>query len=295
MLPFLRFQLVLFCVSLSLMAKAQTLPAPTHIVVVIMENHAAAQIIGSEYTPHLKNLCDDPHCAVFSLSHGVEHPSQPNYLDLFSGNNQGVTDDDVPTNYPFTTPNLAAELISASKSFATFSEGLPEAGYDGARFASAAGRYARKHNPAANWIAKNKAGASQLPASVNQPLSAFPGSDFSSLPTVSFVIPTLNYDMHDGTYPANVVAADQWLNNNIDAYRKWTLTHNAMLIITFDEDDGFHDNVIPTIFYGPMLRGGTYGENINHFSVLRTIEDMYGLGHAGKSAEAAAILDCWTR
>ena len=38
---------------------------------------------------------------------------------------------------------------------------------------------------------------------------------------------------------------------------------------------------------------GSYGETINHFNVLRTIEDMYGLPPAGASATATPITDIW--
>jgi hypothetical protein len=282
-----------FIFSVSI-AFAQKLPVPSHIVVVILENHAYTQVIGNDGAPHMKKWCDDPNTAVFTLFHGVEHPSQPNYLDLFSGNNQGVTDDDVPSNYPFTTPNLGAELIGASRSFVTFSEGLPEMGFDGAINRTAAGPYTRKHNPAANWVNKNNPGPNQLPPTVSQPLTAFPNaSNFQSLPTVSLVVPTLTDDMHDGHSPANISLADQWLYDHFESLRNWAVHNNTLFIITFDEDDGFHNNVIPVIFYGPMVKGGTYAENLNHFNLLRTIEDMYGTGHAGKAVSATPITDCW--
>jgi titin len=43
-----------------------------------------------------------------------------------------------------------------------------------------------------------------------------------------------------------------------------------------------------------MVKPGSYPETINHYNVLRTIEDMYGLPHIGNSATATPILDCWT-
>ena len=52
-------------------------------------------------------------------------------------------------------------------------------------------------------------------------------------------------------------------------------------------------NQIPTIFVGEMVKTGQYSENINHFNVLRTIEDIYNLGHAGQAAGKSPITDCW--
>ena len=80
---------------------------PDHIVIVIEENHNYEQIIGSANAPFINQLAKES--AVFTDAHGVTHPSQPNYLALFSGSLQGVNGDKCLTDTtPFTTPNLAA-------------------------------------------------------------------------------------------------------------------------------------------------------------------------------------------
>jgi fibronectin type 3 domain-containing protein len=66
------------------------------------------------------------------------------------------------------------------------------------------------------------------------------------------------------------------------------------LILTFDEDDSSSSNQIFTLFLGPMVAPGLYSNRINHFNVLRTIEDMYGLGYAGAAATATPITTAWT-
>src|SRR5437588_10964130 len=96
-----------------------SVPSPDHVVVVILENHGYAQIIGSSAAPHINALATDAHSALFTNSFAIEHPSQPNYLDFFSGCNQGVIDDNVPASNPFTTVNLARQLINAGKTFTT--------------------------------------------------------------------------------------------------------------------------------------------------------------------------------
>jgi hypothetical protein len=47
--------------------------------------------------------------AVFSDSFAIEHPSEPNYLDLFSGSHQGVTSYSCP--HTFSATNEAAQLL----------------------------------------------------------------------------------------------------------------------------------------------------------------------------------------
>src|SRR5581483_5469816 len=63
-----------------------------------------------------------------------------NYLDLFSGSNQGVTDD---TDARFAAPNLGSELQAAGRRFVGYAESLPADGFSGA----SAPDYVRIHNP----------------------------------------------------------------------------------------------------------------------------------------------------
>ena len=121
---------------------------PDHIVIAILENHSYSQIIGSTAAPFINSLANDTLSALFTDSHGITYPSQPNYLILYSGSAQGVTNDQVPSANPFTTPNLGRQLTDAGKTFITYSEDLPEAGFNGAT----SGYYVRKHNPVANWM-----------------------------------------------------------------------------------------------------------------------------------------------
>ena len=72
---------------------------------------------------------------------------------------------------------------------------------------------------------------------------------------------------------------------------QWAQANNSLLILTWDE--GGPDNRIPTIFVGPMVQPGLYSGQINHYNVLRTLEDMYGLRHLGLSASARPIVNVW--
>lgn len=257
------------------------LPVPDHIVIVIFENRAYNQIIGSPEAPHINALVNSSNTALFTQSYAIEYPSQPNYLDLFSGCNQGVTDPSIPQGIPFTTPNLARQLLDAGKTFITYSEDLPYEGFNG----ESSGYYVRRHNPVTNWIGD---GPNQVPASVNQPFTAFP-SDFNLLPTVSFVVPNLMNDMHDGS----IAQGDQWMHDHLSKYIQWAKSHNSLFILTFDEDDHSMNNQIVTIFSGEKIKRGKYSRKINHYSVLRTIEDIYRLPYACNAATARPITNCW--
>ena len=242
-------------------------------VVVVLENHSYSEVIGNRSAPFINSVVSTG--ALFTQSFAIAHPSQPNYLALFSGSTQGVTDDSCP--HTFTTPNLGADLLAAGDSFTGYSEGLPSAGFTGCTN----GRYARKHSPWANF--------SNLPASVNQPFTAFP-SDYAKLPTLSFVIPDLDHDMHDGT----VGQADQWLRDNLAGYATWSAQHDSLLIVTCDEDDNGPDNQIPTVITGAHVTPGRYSERVDHYRLLRTVEDAYGLPAVGESAARTAITSIWS-
>jgi phosphatidylinositol-3-phosphatase len=269
--------------SPSVPASAASVPPRfDHVVVVVMENKNYGAIIGRpDEAPYINKLAAGG--AVFSNSFAVAHPSEPNYLALFSGSTQGVTSDHCPENFT-NVPNLGAELIGAGLSFAGFSESMPSRGYTGCGSELSLG-YTRAHNP---WV-----DFSDVPAASNRTFAGFP-ADYQRLPTVSFVIPNLCHDMHYCSRDSG----DNWIRHHLGGYASWAVSHNSLLIITWDEDGtvlgiGGDNNKIPTIFYGAYVRPGTYRERISHYSVLRTIEDMYKLPRAGASAHAAAITDTW--
>lgn len=246
-----------------------------HVVVVVEENHSFEQIIGNADAPYINRMAADG--ALFTRAYGVEHPSQPNYLDLFSGSNQGVFSDSCP--HRFSGNNLGRQLLDSGHSFAGYSEDLPAVGYTGCTFAMPNG-YWRKHNPWVNFA--------NLPPAVNRPLTAFP-IDFAALPTVSFVIPNEAHDMHNGT----VAEGDAWLEQHIDPYLRWAKANRSLLFVTWDEAAGGARNHIPLIVAGAGVTPGRYDQVVNHFSVLRTIEDIYGLPPIGQAVKVAPITGIW--
>jgi phosphatidylinositol-3-phosphatase len=281
-----RYILLLFLSQTGIAISQTTLPKPDHIVIAILENHSYSQIIGSPAAPFINSLVNDSLSALFTESYAITHPSQPNYLVLYSGSTQGVTDDLVPSGNPFTTANLGRQLIDSGKTFITYSEDLPEVGYNGAN----SGHYARKHNPAANWMGT---GTNQVSVTTNQPLTAFPSGDYTLLPTVSYVVPNQVNDMHNGTDPTRITTCDEWISVNLGSYIQWAKANNGLFILTFDEDHGSSVNHILTIFTGQMVQTGYYSTKINHYAVLNTIENMYGLPYLGDSLTHTIITNCW--
>jgi hypothetical protein len=229
-------------------------PAYDHIVVVIEENHSYTEIIGNSQARYINLLAQSG--ALLSGYHAVAHPSEPNYFALYAGSTFGVIDDGIHNE---TGPTLASILTGTGRSFVGYVEsGSPS-----------------KHNP---WESFPEG------FSVEQNLSSFP-SDFSRLPTVSFVVPNLADDMHDGT----IAQGDAWLQSHIDAYAHWAVANNSLLVITFDEDDSSAANRVPTILLGAHIATGTYSSPSNHYDLLHTILQAFGLPAPNNAANASGL------
>lgn len=257
------------------------LPRPDHIVIVIMENKNYDQIFDTSAAPFIQSLMYDEHTAVFTNSRAMGHPSQPNYFWMFSGDDQDITTNDRPPGR-FNTPNLAASLQDAGYTFKTYAEGLPYAGFDG----DISGQYVRRHNPVTNWAGVHD---HQVDATLSVPFTSFP-DNFNNLPTISYVIPDMINGMHDGT----VTQGDAWLELHLSDYINYTLNHNALFVLTFDET-GYDvtDNRIFTMVIGRDVVPGMYDTPISHINWLRTWEDMYRLKHAGLAGYLEPVTNCW--
>lgn len=238
-----------------------------------MENYNYSQIIGNSSAPYINSFAKAH--ALFTNSFAVSHPSEPNYLALFSGSTQGLTSDACPVTY--SGQNLATELAAKGYSFAAYAENWPGTHACTASPSSSVSSgylYWRKHAPWASF--------SNVPLSDAHTYSG-PGTPLTG--TVNFVVPNICDDMHD----CSVAAGDAWLSKNIPPIVNYNSTHNGLLIITFDEGDNSTTNHIVTIAAGPMVHNGTYTQTINHYNVLRLIEANFGLPLLGASANAAAI------
>ena len=229
-------------------------PPFAHIVVVVEENHSFSEIVGNPQTPYINSLASAG--VLLTNYHAVSHPSEPNYFALYAGSTFGVQDDG---SYSEPDPTLATILQGNGESFIGYVEGGSP----------------RQHNP---WESFPEG------MSVERDMSAFPTNDFSQLPNVSFVIPNLNDDMHDGT----IAQADQWLSINIDAYAQWAVTHQSLLMVVWDEDDGTEGNQVPAILYGANIVPGAYNDAYTHYNLLHTLLDASGLS-APRSAALAPV------
>ncbi|HEY5095920.1 MAG TPA: alkaline phosphatase family protein [Candidatus Eremiobacteraceae bacterium] len=242
------------------------------VIVIVMENRDSVGVIGDTDAPFINDTLV-PQAALMTDSHAVAHPSEPNYLALFSGSPQGVADDSCP--HSFGATNLGAEVIAAGKTFAGYSESMPSDGFTGCRTSL----YARKHNPWVNFT--------NVPASSNLIWHGLP----NTLPAVSFIVPNMCDDMHD----CSTKTGDDWLKANLPAILKYDAAHDGLAILTWDEaePDTSGKNAIPTLLLGPTIFPGKYDQKIDHYAVLHTIEDIAGVACTASACGAPVLTGMW--
>jgi phosphatidylinositol-3-phosphatase len=267
------------------------LPVYDHVVIVVEENKNYEQIIGNKNAPYINDVLKKEGASLTQMF-AEEHHSQGNYFFLFSGSDQKVGYVDEIPHSSVKATNVGEELIRTGHSFKGYSEGLPEIGSEVGR----QGLYARKHNP---WISfANLPNGKTVEDSSNVRFPEDFPHNYNDLPTVSFVIPNLANDMHDGKLNSSIATGDKWLRQHLDGYYQWAKQHNSLLILTFDESDEFtirggltdpadkdpnKRNRIVTILAGAHIKAGEYpeGKGVTHVNVLRTLEAMYKLNRSG--------------
>ncbi|MEA2251287.1 MAG: phosphatidylinositol-3-phosphatase [Solirubrobacteraceae bacterium] len=259
-------------------AAAVATSSSSHIVVIVMENKEAGAVIGRSSWRYVNALAR--RYGLATSSYAIRHPSLPNYLALTSGSTQGITSD--CTACSVAAPNIVDQLAGANLSWKAYMEDLPSAC---SRVATAGG-YAKKHDPFLYY--DDVAGD---PARCNR---VVPFGQLTSdlrrgrLPTYAFIAPNLCHDTHD----CGARTGDKFLSGLVPRLLRGLGPH-GFLVLTWDEGStsagcctDAHGGRIATIVAGPDVgRHARSGQPVDHYGVLRTIEDALGLPPLGGAAE----------
>jgi len=259
-------------------------PAFSHIIVVVLENKELGRVIGNASAPYLNQLASEYGLA--TRYYGVTHPSLPNYLAMIGGNTFGVRDD--CTKCFQDAPNLVDQLEAQGISWKGYFESMPRPCYVGD---SPDGLYAQKHNPFIYFDSVRND-----PARCNRivPLGQL-GPDLAAgdLASLIWIGPNLESSTHDGT----IAEGDRWLASHLPALLDSpAFQPDGLLVLTYDEGDS--DDAccgsrsgggrIVTVVASPLAQRGFKSTTpYNHYSLLRTIEDAWGLDHLGHAADAS--------
>jgi len=235
-----------------------------------MENHSYSEVIGSASAPYENQLAGQ--CGSASRMFAESHPSLPNYIAMTSGSTQGITDDNGPAAHPLAVPSV---FSLTSGGWRSLEESMPS-NCD----LSDSGQYAVRHNPAAYYTnIRTECATLDVPLGVTPDVSA----------RFTFVTPNLCNDTHD----CSVQTGDTWLQGflpKVFGSAEYQAGRTAVFL-TWDEDDSSMSNQIPTLVIAPSVVPGTAPTaTFNHYSLLRTTEEMLGLSPLlGSSATATSM------
>ena len=255
--------------------------APTKIMMVVLENANYADALRQPFIASLAGRG-----ALLTNFAAEAHPSQPNYIALISGSTFGVTSDgDVSLDQR----HLGDLVEGKGLKWKVYAESYPGNCFLGAR----AGTYVRKHTPFLSFKdvqhdprrCGNIVAASQLASDVRD----------GKLPQYSLYVPDLKDDGHD----TGVAYADRWLSATFGPLLgDPSFTKRLLLVVTFDESKGslFGGNHVATILIGDAVKPGTLVDGkFNHYSLLRLVEDLLGLGSLGEGDGDATVITGWNK
>jgi len=270
------FLALVACLLASPAAAAGPVPRLEHVVVIVLENKGYDQVRSA---PYIASLIDRG--ASFTDYHAIAHPSQPNYLALWSGSTLGVRGNTCPApGAPFSVENLGHACESAGLGWRAYAEDLPSPGSSACK----ASGYARKHAPWTNFA--------NLEHGNERPFSDLArDAAAGQLPALAFVVPNLCNSGHN----CPISVADAWLAEHVPAMLE-AVGPKGIVVLTFDEDDGGPTNRILTVAAGaPIKRGYVSARTVSHYTLLRTVCESLGLPAFGAAKAEKPITDIWAR
>jgi phosphatidylinositol-3-phosphatase len=269
-------------------------PSANHVFIVVLENHGYSSVVGNSAMPYLNSLASKYGLA--TQYYGNTHPSIGNYFMMSAG--QIYSNNDALTS-TINIDNAVRHLLTAGKTWKSYAESLPYAGYTGGDKYP----YVKHHNPFAYFsdVANSSVEKMRL-----VPFTQFK-TDLSNgaLPEFSFIVPNMHDDGHD--CPAGMSsctdwqklnAADNWLKYNIGPLLgSLTFQNGGLLIITTDEastsDTSYGGGHVATIVVSPKAKSGYRSTaHYQHQSLLKTALTAIGVTtFPGSASSAPAMAD----
>jgi len=281
--------------------------SPTHhfdrVLIIVLEN------VDYEVASQDKNLAElAAGGASFTNYHALFHPSYPNYLAMVAGTDFGIhrrgrllADNQINVTADSAHLSIADRLIAAGLDFKQYAEELPEGPcpwtFSGQHVAEKRGNYTRRHVPFLSFRQVQQKWCDRVIRVDSSKSDNFFAQDArKGLVAYSFYSPNMNHDGHD----TGVKVAGAWVKKFLDDSFPERLRKGTLVVVTFDESGGNADNRIYTLLLGDMVKPAkdqdakALGKLYNHYSLLRTIEDNFGLEPlTANDRGASPITDVW--
>jgi phosphoesterase family protein len=266
-----------------------------HVLVIVLENQDYDTVMAHDYFRALARRG-----TLFTHYEGLFHPSYGNYLALVGGRYFGTIKDD-QRDLPVSERTLADLLDARGLTWRQYAEAYPGGCYTGE---SASGSlYERKHVPFLSFESITK--------DPSRCRNVVPADQFDrrNLPAFAMYSPDMCHDGHDICGGA-IEQAKGWIgtlpgarrvglgNRQLDQAAAWLqaflepilsdpeVMNDTLVVVTFDESRDDARNHVYTVFLGGMVeRGAEAHACYDHYNLLRTIEDNFGVGTLGAEDE----------
>ncbi|MER7073001.1 alkaline phosphatase family protein [Terrabacter sp. NPDC000476] len=248
--------------------------AVSKLLVFVVENHSLDQMSAAmPYTVALGRKF-----GAATSYRAVTHPSLPNYLAMTGGSTAGIVDDAPPASHATDQPSVFGQALSVGGTAKLYAEGMP-----GTCATASSGTYAVRHNPWAYHLGE-RAACKQFDVPLMQLSTDAAGGQ---LPNAGMVIPDVCNDAHD----CDLATADRWLRTQVEAVMSgpdWRAGRLA-IVVTADEDDRHHGNVVLTTVAHPSLHSVVDTTPLDHYSLARLYSEVLGAPPLGQAATATSM------
>ncbi len=299
---------------------ATVVPAFGHVYLIIGENTELGQI-NKTNAPFIMGTLK-PNAAWLTDYFALTHFSEANYVGMTSGQFTACEQfDGSAASCHQDVDNLFHQLDVAGVSWQSWMESMPSACFLTSTGApKTLNHYGAKHNPAifyddiegsgGVWSATSRSAeclAKDIPAGTTGPndMSVFNAAlSGGTTARFNFVVPNECEDGHDNCRPAgnDVTQFDNFLQREVPLIQAGD--PSATIIVTFDEgtsnrgDGNGHQFAgggnVAFFALGPLVHPGIYDGVFDHFSLLRTLEDGFGIStHLAGAGSASSITAIW--
>ena len=245
-----------------------------HVFLVVLENTYYSTAFGKPYTHALATQN-----AYATRYYAPGHPSLGNYLRITGGTGGETSGDCSPgSSCHVSTPNLVDRLEAKGLTWKAYlqSMGAPCRKTD-------AGAYVVHHDPFVYFDSIRGDAARCAAHVVDYGNLAADLATTATTPSFAFLGPD---DDNSSS------GADAWLKDQLPAVlgSPACTQQRCLVVVTWDEDDYHHDNRVLTIFAGSAARGGGFasGAAYTHYSLLRTMEDVFGVSPLNENDGSAS-------
>ena len=272
-----------------------------HVIWIVLENENATDVLGNRVMPFTNGLAAA--CGTARNYRALLHPSLPNYIAMTSGDTQGVTDDAGPDRHRLTVPSIYSQVRESGREWRQFASRMP--GNCSLRDDPPApdAYYTVHHVPAVYYSGiRDDCGRWTVPLGSTSSGAMASALDQSTLPAFAFISPA-----DDGGNRSRGGEVDPELG---DAFlRSWVgritsspsyLSGSTVLFITWDEGnfslkprDSQYQNVLTIVVAPSVARGATSSVASNHYSLLRTTEELLDLPLLGHASAASSLREAF--